>query len=108
LWAVLLADTLLEDISLAASGVALISPAHEYMLLRPDSFYPLSLALKLHSLAVVSTSPRGSSARSCGADRTIYPRPGSKDGEPNVSGQPMTSVLKFHGMSASILEADQT
>jgi len=51
--AALLARTLQEDVGIAPSGVVLISPALEFVLVRPDSFDPLHWALELPSLAAV-------------------------------------------------------
>ncbi|TJV47337.1 MAG: peptidase S10 [Mesorhizobium sp.] len=49
--AALLARTLQEDVGLSPSGIVLISPALEFMLVRPDQFEQLHWALELPSLA---------------------------------------------------------
>lgn len=49
--AALLARTLQEDVGLSPSGIVLISPALEFMLVRPDQFDQLHWALELPSLA---------------------------------------------------------
>lgn len=51
--AALLARTLQQDVGISPSGIVLISPALEFMLVRPDQFDPLHLALELPSLAAV-------------------------------------------------------
>jgi carboxypeptidase C (cathepsin A) len=51
--AALLARTLQQDVGVGLSGIVLISPALEFMLLRPDEFDLLHLALELPSLAAV-------------------------------------------------------
>ncbi|MDG4900741.1 MULTISPECIES: peptidase S10 [unclassified Mesorhizobium] len=51
--AALLARTLQEDVGLSPSGIVLISPALEFMLVRPDQFDQLHWALELPSLAAV-------------------------------------------------------
>jgi carboxypeptidase C (cathepsin A) len=57
--AALLARTLQEDIGISPSGIVLISPALEFMLVRPDEFDPLHWALELPSLAAVRLSSEG-------------------------------------------------
>ena len=57
--AALLARTLQEDVGIAPSGIVLISPALEFMLVRPDQFDPLHWALELPSLAAVRLSSEG-------------------------------------------------
>ena len=49
--AALLARTLQEDVGLSPSGIVMISPALEFMLVRPDQFDQLHWALELPSLA---------------------------------------------------------
>ena len=49
--AALLSRTLQEDVGLSPSGIVLISPALEFMLVRPDQFDQLHWALELPSLA---------------------------------------------------------
>ncbi|UCI06651.1 S10 family peptidase [Mesorhizobium sp. B1-1-8] len=49
--AALLARTLQEDVGLSPNGIVLISPALEFMLVRPDQFDQLHWALELPSLA---------------------------------------------------------
>lgn len=49
--AALLARTLQEDVGLSPSGIVLISPALEFMLVRPDQFDQLHWVLELPSLA---------------------------------------------------------
>ncbi|AZO70659.1 MULTISPECIES: peptidase S10 [unclassified Mesorhizobium] len=51
--AALLARTLQDDVGLSPSGIVLISPALEFMLVRPDQFDQLHWALELPSLAAV-------------------------------------------------------
>ncbi|MDX8481969.1 peptidase S10 [Mesorhizobium sp. VK24D] len=51
--AALLARTLQEDVGLSPSGIVLISPALEFMLVQPDQFDQLHWALELPSLAAV-------------------------------------------------------
>ncbi|CDX19138.1 Peptidase S10 serine carboxypeptidase [Mesorhizobium sp. ORS 3324] len=51
--AALLAKTLQEDVGLSPSGIVLISPALEFMLVQPDQFDQLHWALELPSLAAV-------------------------------------------------------
>jgi carboxypeptidase C (cathepsin A) len=57
--AALLARTLQEDIGISPSGIFLISPALEFMLLRPDEFDVLHHALELPSLAAVRLKQEG-------------------------------------------------
>lgn len=57
--AALLAKTLQEDAGVSVNGVALISPALEFMLVRPDEFDPLHWALELPSLAAVRLQSEG-------------------------------------------------
>ncbi|KXF75472.1 peptidase S10 [Paramesorhizobium deserti] len=57
--AALLAKTLQEDAGVNVNGVALISPALEFMLVRPDEFDTLHWALELPSLAAVRLQSEG-------------------------------------------------
>lgn len=57
--AALLARTLQEDIGISPSGIVLISPALEFMLVQPDEFEPLHWALELPSLAAVRLHNEG-------------------------------------------------
>jgi len=57
--AALLAKTLQEDAGISVNGVVLISPALEFMLVRPDEFDPLHWALELPSLAAVRLQSEG-------------------------------------------------
>ncbi len=57
--AALLAKTLQEDVGLSPSGVVLISPALEFMLVRPDQFDQLHWALELPSLAAARLKADG-------------------------------------------------
>jgi carboxypeptidase C (cathepsin A) len=57
--AALLARRLQEDVGLTPSGVILISPALEFVLVHPDSFDPLHWALELPSLAAVQMQRDG-------------------------------------------------
>ena len=57
--ATLLARTLQEDVGISPSGVVLISPALEFVLVRPDAFDLLYLALELPSLAAVRLQREG-------------------------------------------------
>lgn len=57
--AALLARTLQEDVGISPSGIVLISPALEFMLVRPDEFDPLHWALELPSLASVHLQRKG-------------------------------------------------
>jgi carboxypeptidase C (cathepsin A) len=57
--AALLARTLQEDVGISPAGIVLISPALEFMLVRPDQFDPLHWALELPSLAAVRLSGGG-------------------------------------------------
>ncbi|WP_137389634.1 S10 family peptidase [Rhodoligotrophos defluvii] len=57
--AALLAKTLQEDVGISPSGVVLISPALEFMLVHPDEFDPLHWALELPSLAAVRLNSEG-------------------------------------------------
>ncbi|PRD42974.1 peptidase S10 [Phyllobacterium phragmitis] len=57
--AALLAKTLQEDAGIGVSGVVLISPALEFMLVRPDEFDLLHWALELPSLAAVRLHGEG-------------------------------------------------
>lgn len=57
--AALLARTLQEDVGITPSGVVLISPALEFMLVRPDEFDPLQWALDLPSFAAVKLASEG-------------------------------------------------
>jgi carboxypeptidase C (cathepsin A) len=54
-----LARTLQEDIGISPSGIVLISPALEFVLVRPDEFDPLHFALELPSLAAVRLQRAG-------------------------------------------------
>jgi carboxypeptidase C (cathepsin A) len=54
-----LARTLRKDVGISPSGVVLISPALEFMLVRPDEFDTLHLALELPSLAAVRLQHEG-------------------------------------------------
>jgi carboxypeptidase C (cathepsin A) len=54
-----LARTLQEDVGIAPAGVVLISPALEFMLVRPDEFEPLQWALDLPSFAAVKLASEG-------------------------------------------------
>ncbi|RRI05905.1 peptidase S10 [Mesorhizobium tamadayense] len=60
--AALLARTLQEDVGLSPSGIVLISPALEFMLVRPDQFDQLHWALELPSLAAVRLRADGVSS----------------------------------------------
>lgn len=55
----LLSRTLQEDVGISPSGIVLISPALEFMLVRPDEFDPLHWALELPSLAAVRLQREG-------------------------------------------------
>ncbi|AZO48203.1 MAG: peptidase S10 [Mesorhizobium sp.] len=57
--AALLARTLQEDVGISPSGIVLISPALEFMLVQPDEFEPLHWALELPSLAAVRLRSEG-------------------------------------------------
>ncbi|RCS23074.1 peptidase S10 [Phyllobacterium salinisoli] len=57
--AALLAKTLQDDAGVNVNGVVLISPALEFMLVRPDEFDPLHWALELPSLAAVRLQSEG-------------------------------------------------
>jgi carboxypeptidase C (cathepsin A) len=57
--AALLARTLQEDVGITPSGVILISPALEFLLIRPDEFDPLHFALELPTLAAVRLQRAG-------------------------------------------------
>lgn len=57
--AALLARTLQEDVGISPTGIVLISPALEFMLVRPDEFEPLHWALELPSLAAVRLLSEG-------------------------------------------------
>ena len=57
--AALLARTLQEDVGLSPSGIVLISPALEFMLVRPDQFDQLHWALELPSLAAAKLRADG-------------------------------------------------
>lgn len=57
--AALLARTLQEDVGISPAGIVLISPALEFMMVRPDQFDPLHWALELPSLAAVRLSSEG-------------------------------------------------
>ncbi|AZO31284.1 carboxypeptidase C (cathepsin A) [Mesorhizobium shonense] len=57
--AALLARTLQEDVGLSPSGIVLISPALEFMLVRPDQFDQLHWALELPSLAAARLKADG-------------------------------------------------
>ncbi|TPL02622.1 peptidase S10 [Mesorhizobium sp. B2-4-14] len=57
--AALLGRTLQEDIGVGPSGIVLISPALEFMLVLPDQFEPLHWALELPSLAAARLSADG-------------------------------------------------
>lgn len=57
--AALLARTLQEDVGIVPGGIVLVSPALEFMLLRPDEFDLLHLALDLPSLAAVRLQREG-------------------------------------------------
>jgi carboxypeptidase C (cathepsin A) len=54
-----LARTLQKDVGISPSGVVLISPALEFMLVRPDEFDTIHLALELPSLAAVRLQHEG-------------------------------------------------
>lgn len=55
----LLARTLQQDVGISPAGIVLISPALEFMLVRPDRFDPLHWALELPSLAAVRLASEG-------------------------------------------------
>lgn len=55
----LLARTLQEDVGISPNGIVLISPALEFMFVRPDEFDPLHWALELPSLAAVRLHSEG-------------------------------------------------
>ena len=57
--AALLARTLQEDVGLSPNGIVLVSPALEFMLVRPDQFEPLHWALELPSLAAARLHSEG-------------------------------------------------
>ncbi|MGB3388716.1 MAG: peptidase S10 [Pseudaminobacter sp.] len=57
--AALLARTLQEDVGISPNGIVLISPALEFMLVRPDEFDPLHWAIELPSLAAVRLRSEG-------------------------------------------------
>ncbi|RWA68380.1 peptidase S10 [Mesorhizobium sp.] len=57
--AALLARTLQEDVGLSPGGIVLISPALEFMLVRPDQFDQLHWALELPSLAAARLKADG-------------------------------------------------
>lgn len=57
--AALLARTLQEDVGIGVNGIVLISPALEFMLVRPDAFDTLHWALELPSLAAVRLRGEG-------------------------------------------------
>ncbi|TPN79627.1 peptidase S10 [Mesorhizobium sp. CU2] len=57
--AALLSRTLQEDVGLTPSGIVLISPALEFMLVRPDQFDQLHWALELPSLAAAKLQADG-------------------------------------------------
>lgn len=57
--AALLARTLQQDVGISPSGVVLISPALEFMLVRPDRFEPLQWALELPSMAAIRLAREG-------------------------------------------------
>jgi carboxypeptidase C (cathepsin A) len=57
--AALLARTLQQDGAITTGGIVLISPALEFMLVRPDEFDLLHLALELPSLAAVRLQHEG-------------------------------------------------
>jgi carboxypeptidase C (cathepsin A) len=57
--AALLARTLQQDIGITPSGIILISPALEFLLVRPDQFDPLHFAVELPSMAAVRLQRRG-------------------------------------------------
>ncbi|AZO08990.1 peptidase S10 [Mesorhizobium sp. M3A.F.Ca.ET.080.04.2.1] len=57
--AALLARTLQEDVGLSPSGIVLISPALEFMLVRPDQFDQLHWALELPALAAARLGADG-------------------------------------------------
>ena len=59
--AALLARTLQEDVGLSPSGIVLISPALEFMLVQPDQFDQLHWALELPSLAATRLRADGMS-----------------------------------------------
>ncbi len=61
--AALLARTLQEDVGISPAGIVLISPALEFMLVRPDQFDPLHWALELPSLAAVRLGSEGVSGQ---------------------------------------------
>jgi carboxypeptidase C (cathepsin A) len=57
--AALLARTLQQEFGVSPNGIVLISPALEFMLVRPDQFDPLHLALELPTLAAVRLQREG-------------------------------------------------
>ena len=57
--AALLARTLQQEFGISPNGIVLISPALEFMLVRPDEFDPLHLALELPTLAAVHLQREG-------------------------------------------------
>jgi carboxypeptidase C (cathepsin A) len=57
--AALVARALQQDVGISPTGVVLISPALEFMLVRPDEFDLLHLALELPSLAAVRLQREG-------------------------------------------------
>ncbi len=57
--AALLARTLQEDVGISPRAIILISPALEFMMVRPDQFDPLHWALELPSLAAVRLRSEG-------------------------------------------------
>lgn len=63
----LLARTLQEDLGIRPAGIVLISPALEFMLVRPDEFDLLHLALELPSLAAVRLQREGIAGPALGA-----------------------------------------
>lgn len=61
--AALLAKTLQQDVGISPSGIVLVSPALEFVLLRPDEFDIVHVALELPSLAAVRLQHEGITGR---------------------------------------------
>jgi carboxypeptidase C (cathepsin A) len=59
----LLARTLQEDVGITPSGIVLISPALEFMLVQPDEFDLLHWAIELPSMAAVRLISQGATGR---------------------------------------------
>ncbi|MCO5071954.1 MAG: peptidase S10 [Rhizobiaceae bacterium] len=57
--AALMSRTLQEEAGIAPSGIVLISPALEFMLVRPDEFEPLQWAMELPSMAAARLEKEG-------------------------------------------------